>query len=210
MAENISNDKTEKVNGLTPICRFKYIAYTLIDFIIFSILIDPKNTEDMLILLGINSLIILPILVVKRAKDINFSILLILVIWYSASISQFFSQLSGISTLLIIPNAILQIYLIFTKGKYDKFSVDWKKVRAVLLFSNIITNIGIQRLCFVLGSILSITFFFIFSRWGFKHWDWVLTDIEWNNIRNALIGFYIPFVISAIIQWIYNGFKSNP
>lgn len=209
MVESISDGKAKESNGLTPICRLKYIGYTLIDFLIFSMLIDTKNDEDVLIALVVNSLIILPILVTKRAKDIGFSIPITLTIWYSAVISQFFSVLSAISIFLIIPNGILQIYLILTKGKYDKFSVNWQRVREVLFLKNYISNIGVWRLCFVLGILFSITFFFVFSRWGFKHWDWVLIDIEWNNIRNAIIGFYVPFIISVIIQWVYNGFKSN-
>lgn len=36
MVENISDSKAEESNGLTPICRLKYIGYTLIDFLIFS------------------------------------------------------------------------------------------------------------------------------------------------------------------------------
>lgn len=209
MVESISDDKAKESNGLTTICRLKYIGYTLIDFLIFSMLIDTKNDEDVLIALVVNSLIILPILVTKRAKDIGSSIPITLTIWYSAVISQFFSVLSAISIFLIIPNGILQIYLILTKGKYDKFSVNWQRVREVLFLKNYISNTGVWRLCFVLGILFSITFFFVFSRWGFKHWDWVLTDIEGNNIRNALIGFYVPFIISVIIQWVYNGFKSN-
>lgn len=226
MVENTSNDKT-KNKGLAPICRFKYLLYTIIDFVIISWGVNEFSKIHNGKLCGIfftllNAIIVIPYLMAKRAKDIEqISVKAILGLWYLSLLGIYF--IPFLSGLLNIPYLTdfsynfmlfaigLQIYLIVAKGKYDTYDIISviTPICKNILFWDYIQNKGIKRLCIIFSIIFSITFFFMFSRWGFKHWNWVIADIEWSNIRNALIGFYIPFVLSAIIQWVYNGFKSN-
>jgi len=206
---------------VTPICRFKYLFYTFIDFLIIIWIISEfnniRNGEVCgAILYILNSLTILPYLIAKRAKDINFSIKCVLALWYICTICPIvinilipnFNSDFPIN-IFNIPIIFLQMYLILSKGHYDSFDIvsELKPLLRKILFLDYIQNLGVKRLCSLLAIILSVTFFFTFSKYGcsfhYINWCW-----EWNNFRNALIGFYLPFVIFAIIQWIYNGFKS--
>ena len=227
MVENISDDKAKESKGVTPICRFKYILYTLIDFIIISHIANEFSkihNGELCALFSVllNALTIVPYLMAKRTKDIGrFSIKLILGLWYLSIIGIYglpflagllhFSYLKELSYNFMILAAVLQICLIVVKGKYDTFDIISiiKPICRMILFWDYVQNKGIKRLCIVLAVVTSMYSFFAFSRYGFKHLDWIDIYWEWNNIRNALIGFYIPFIVSVIIQWVYNGFKSN-
>ena len=59
-------------------------------------------------------------------------------------------------------------------------------------------NKGVRRICFILGVLFALM---PASNFAFQH--------LFDDIKNILIAFYMPFIIAIAIQWVYNGFKNK-
>jgi len=187
------------IGGLiSPICRFKYLLYILVDGFILAMVLQNSPISEMIVyrekcglaFLVLNFLIVIPYLIAKRTKDTGFSVSVSLLIWYGSLITNILFP-NVFQRGFFIPLCVLQVYLIFKKGHYDTFNIILllKNLLEKVLFLNYIKNIGVKRLCFVSAIVLAILFYF--------------------NSISFVIGFYIPFVITATGQWICNGFNKS-
>ena len=71
-----------------------------------------------------------------------------------------------------------------------------KKLLLSIAFVSYLKNKGVRRICFILGVLFALM---PASNFSFGHF--------FDDLKNILIAFYIPFIIASAIQWVYNGFK---
>ena len=76
-----------------------------------------------------------------------------------------------------------------------------------IFFVSYLKNKGIRRLCFVLGILLAIRETVVW----YDYEDSIEIDYFYilGLLWPLLLCFYLPFLLSCIVKWIYTGFKEK-